>query len=370
MRLRLLLLPPDPHARARCLHVDGEGRVLEALDLSPAQPLPAGFAPGAGSTVLVVPGSEVVACLTELPARDPAQALAAARLLLADRAAEPVEDLHIAIGPLQPGQPRLLAWVKPEVLREWLGRATALGVDPDRVVPDYLALPQPDTAGVVVAEYHGQWLVRAAGMAFSAEPAVARQVLGDRAFQCTPGHAVEALLAHGVAAAGLNLLQHGFSRRATTDPRQPTRRRLIALAALVLLSPVVLVLAEALRYHVAARALERESSALASPFLVAGATGDSPAALASVLESRLQPARDVQLRQALFESIAATAGTRLDAVQYAPGEPLQATVVHDSPQQLQQLHQALAQRQASAREQPAAATPDGLVTRLALEYAP
>lgn len=370
MSLRLVLLPLDPQAPLRCLHLDGEGKVLEALDLAADQSLPAGFAFGASTTVLVVPGSEVATCLTDLPARDPAQALAAARLLLADRAAEPAEDLHIAIGPLQPGQPRLLAWVKPDAMHQWLARAAVQGVDPDRVIPDYLALPPPRGAGVLVAERAGQWLVRGAGIAFSAEPALARQVLGERTFEWTAEQDVEALLALGAAVPGIDLLQHRFTRRASAGPRQPSRRRLIVLAALVLLSPIVLLLADALRYHVAARALERQATVVARPFLQAGTPGASPGALASVLERRLQPARATLLRESLFESIAATPGTQLQALQYAQGEPLQATVVHATPAQLQQLHEALAQRHASAREQAEPATADGLVTRLSLEYAP
>ena len=370
MSLRLLLLPLDPQAPLRCLHLDGEGRVLEALNLAPDQSLPAGFGMGASSTVLMVPGSEVAACLTELPARDPAQALAAAKLMLPDRAAEAVEGLHIAIGPLQVGKPRLLAWVKPEAMRQWLDRAAQQGVDPDRVMPDYLALPQPDSAVAVVAERGGQWLVRGAAMAFSAEPAVARQVLGERAFEWTAEHEVEALLAVGASVPGLDLLQGDFSRRTDVDTRQPGVRRLMLLSALVLLSPLLLVLADALRYHVAARGLQRDAAALASPFLQPGTTGEGPGALASVLERRLQPARAGLLRQALFDSIAATPGTRLEVLRYGQDEPLQATVVHATPVQLQQLTEALQQRHASAREQPEAATTDGLVTRLSLEYAP
>lgn len=368
MNTRVLLLPPDAADPVRCLAVDGEGRVVEALEVPVGEPVPAGFAGAAPRTVLVVPGEEIGTWHTELPTRDAAQALAAARLALADRVAEPADALHIAIGPLQPGQPRLLCWVKPARLRQWLERVQALGVQVDSVVPDYLALPAP-ADGMILAIYQGRWLARGQTLAFSAEPDLARQVIGERPVQWIAQDQVESCLAAGAGQAPINLLQYQFQPRRGGRAQAPSWRRLALLAGLVLVSPVLLLLVDAARYRLVARSLEARAAALAAPHLRPGASGDPAAGLAAELALRKGPASAAALRQALFDALAATPGTRLESLDSSVAAGLQATIVHRTPEQLEQLRAALLARGHATTFAPLEPGGDGQRSRLQAEPA-
>ncbi|HLM52564.1 MAG TPA: type II secretion system protein GspL [Pseudoxanthomonas sp.] len=357
----LVLLPTDPMRPARCLRIDSGGDVLERLDADTARPLPAAFTAGIARTVLAVPGAEVRTLWMDLPAHSPAQAQAAARVLLAERVAGPREGLHIAIGPRPSSGPTLVAVVQATLLRHWLDRARALGVVADVAVPQPLLLPPPDTDDELVAAIYGdQWLVRADRLAFAAEPGLARQVLGTRAATPVTGtEAVERLLAREAAGGiALDLLQYEFALAPETRARGPDRRRLAALAAAVVLSPLLVTGVQALRYELAARSLQRQSTALAAP-LVSARTAEPIAALRRERDLLQAPAIFRKQRQALLSAIAAEPGLHLESLEYSAEAGLSAKVVHPTDEQLQRLVDSIRRHGLEVRVSPSAATGQG-----------
>ena len=96
---RLLLLPTAPGASATCLQVDGAGRVLSRTVIDPAAPPAPTANESPARQILAMPGSECLSTWLDLPARNPLQAVAAARVLLAEQIAGPVDTLHLAIAP-------------------------------------------------------------------------------------------------------------------------------------------------------------------------------------------------------------------------------------------------------------------------------
>src|SRR5690606_4184459 len=88
----LLLLPGEADTAAPWLRIDPAGHVLERGLATPDHPMPASLT--GSRQVLAVPGAATSVHWLELPARNPVQALAAARLLLADDIAGARDGLH------------------------------------------------------------------------------------------------------------------------------------------------------------------------------------------------------------------------------------------------------------------------------------
>lgn len=335
--LRLLLLGADPSRAPVCLSVDGNGRIRARRVCDAADPLPT--EPGARD-ILVVPGDALRLLWLALPAHSAAQAAAAARLLLQDHVAQPVATLHVAVGAAEAGGPqRLLGAVDDARMRGWLARAAQLGLHPVAVVPDCLLLDPPPDDSVQVCERDGLLLARGHRLALAAEADLVRQVIGDRPLRRLDPAACDArFAANALAVPALDLLQGPYARRDETVPRQ--RRRLRRLAALALLSPLLLVGAQAMYHGLAARSLEHRADALAAAYRP-GLTG---AALGAHYRQRLAPDLLAVHSAALFEALRAVPGTRLDSYEFTPDTGVRASLVHGSEQDLDLLRQSLAER--------------------------
>ncbi|WP_349780743.1 type II secretion system protein GspL [Xanthomonas sp. WHRI 7065] len=323
MSTTLLLLPADATAHAIAVRVDAHGQVLSQRVAS------APYEPSARS-VLVVPGVDVHLRWLSLPGRSIAQSVAAARLQLAEHLAVETPALHVVIADRNEADgTRLVAAMDGATMQQWLARAAQLGVVPDAVVPDCLLLEPGADAAAAVVDWDGRWLIRGAGLACSLEPEAARMLLGERAPAQPPAqdtaHAI-ACLAQGAARAPINLLQHAFAARPAAA-RTVTTRRLGALAALVLLSPLVLLLAQTLRYEIGARLLQSRA-----------------AAQLGVRDAAAVPAADRLAMQLgdLFAAVDAMPAAELDQIDYHTTQPLRGTLLHADGASLQQLSTRLA----------------------------
>lgn len=340
----LLLLPADPATAATHLQVDGDGRVVARNTVTLAVPLTIGPVAPPTRQVLAVPGVDCLALWLDLPARNPVQALAAARLLVADHVAVVGDALHVAIAPLAHGtEKRLVVAVESARMRDWLDRAAALGMMPDAVVPAPLLLPAPttDTPDAVTTTGHdGHCLARGEHIAFAAEPPLAEQILGARARVLMPD--AEAALALGAPAPPINLLQHPFAATPSRREGWPAYRRVAVLAGLLALSPWLLLGAQAVRYEWGARGLDGRASQQARHALPSLREGADPL---PPIRARLAELRatDAFARgaAALFNAVDSIEGAELDALAYAEGE-LRATVVHRNAAELEHIRAALA----------------------------
>ena len=363
MNTRILFLPADPAAGAICLVVDVGGGVLSRAVLRPDAP--AAFMPPAPRTVMVVPGDAIRIDRLQFKAHSAAQARAAARALLAGRLAQPGEP-HVALDSDHSAAVHAVAAVDPRALRGWLDRAAALGLHPDAAVPEQLLLPEPADAGSVhLLVTADRWLARGDGLAFSAPPALAAQVLGTRTLARIDG-GIERLTARALLPE-LDLLQGDFTT-APARAKPAGRRRLAWLAAALLASPLLLVCAQALRLELAAGALESRAQAIVREALPAAGNAAS-GTLHQQLQAAREPRRFAAASGALFSAVAARSGTHLVELEYRRGDRLRAVVFHRAPDDIEALRGALAAEGWQLVEGGSSVVPGGLHTGLVLESA-
>lgn len=299
-----IVFADEAGALVRWLRLDGD-RVIdrgEAADGIPA----------AARTVLAVPGEQVAIHWRGLDESLPAaQAAAAARLMLADASAEPLSELHVAVGRTEQGK-RPIALVPAGRVAGWLAAAADSGIDPDSVVPTSLLLLVPE-AGFVrrdrgeLADYRG----RAA--AFAVEPDLAMAVIGDAPVATLDEAAFESALGTLAAAPPLDLRQGPFARRRAWRLEGRRLRRIAVFAiALALLSLAVQV-ATILSYTFAEDEARAEADALARDG--AGANGGSGfGGAASVL----------------FEAVRTTPNAEIARLDYRADGTMVATVTTDN----------------------------------------
>jgi len=257
--------------------------------------------PGAG-TALAVPGTEVAIHWLDLSGDlTPAQAAAAARLMLADASAEPLGQLHVAAGRPENGlTPVALAPIAR--MQEWVAG------DPDLVVPETLLLLPPAQGLVRRGLDH-----RGLAAAFSVEPELAELVTGEAAVEEMDEAAFEAGLSAALADPVLNLRQGPFARRRQWQVDRRNLRRVGLLAAALALVSLILQLATILRYSSDTDRLEAEAAALGPSATVRSGPGFG--ALAPLL----------------FEAVRSTPNLELTRLEYRPDGSLGATVSVDSP---------------------------------------
>jgi general secretion pathway protein L len=281
--------PTDPgHGGETVLRFAGGGEAL--------------VVPGTGpETALAVPGTEVAIHWLELAGDlTPAQAAAAARLMLADASAEPLSDMHVAAGRPENG-------LTPVALAPIARMTLWVEGDPDLIVPETLLLLPPAQGLVRRGLDH-----RGLAAAFSAEPELAALLVGDAPVETIDEEAFEAGLAAALADPVLNLRQGAFARRRQWKIDAGRVRRLALLAAALALVSLVAQIATIMRYSFAADRLEAEAAALGGP---TAASRPGFGALAPLL----------------FEAVRSTPDLELTRLDYRPDGSLGATVTVDNP---------------------------------------
>ena len=363
MSRRILFLPADPAAPATLLELDAGGRVLSRVLLQAGDSAAPG--PDPLPCVLVAPGDAVRIDRMELPAHSAAQAQAAAQALMSARLARPA-TLHVALDAATTATLRTVAAVEPGLLRGWLDRTASFGLSAVAAVPEQLLLPPVDEGSPVnVLDAGDRWLARGDGLAFSADPTLAAQVLGARPVSRIEGE-LEGLAPRALSP-DLDLLQGDFAP-AAKRARPANRRRLIWLAAALLASPLLLVAAQALRLELAARALEARAAAVVrDAFPGTTGAGADAAALDALLQSAREPRSFTSASGALFAAVAARPGTHLLELEYQRGDRLRAVLFHPVPDDVEALRGALAAEGWRLVEGGSSGSPGGLRTGLVLE---
>jgi general secretion pathway protein L len=284
--------------------------------------------------VAVVPGDAVTLHWLEMPAGlAPAQAAAAARLIAAEASAQPLADMHVAVGAEADDEVvRPVALVPALAMAGWLGRLQAAGLDPDLVLPEPLLL-QPPAEGI--ARYGGSVvpLYRGATEAFAMEPELAALVLNGAAIVEVDDAAFEAGLAPALDAPAVNLRQGPFAKRRRWRIDWKLARRLALLAAAILIVTLGIQIASILRYTFAADRLEAETRAIAAQALPGA---PSSAGASALLEQRLAELRGGgvgygAISAALFGAVRATANAELSSLLFNRDGTLKATVQADTP---------------------------------------
>jgi general secretion pathway protein L len=318
--LHLLHLPADPEAPARELFVDARGLALAKMPV-PGTPV---------QRVLAVPSQALVLRRVAAGAASAAQARAAAWHALENHLAAPRESLAWVVADEAADGSRWVAGFAPQARRAWLEAATARGFTPDRIVPDCLLLPAPteSDAVVVVETPSGIHLARAGKHAFAAEASLAEHLLTGRRIERPADDDIDSLLLRGAFEAALpDLSPQTASAKGpvTTVPR----RRLLALAGALVLSPLLVWTAQALRHDLAAARLDAAADASLRT-LAPDATGPGPALsrARAALAQRQAPDRFGQLVAALLDAQAQVPGSRLQQIELQPDGVLEVRWQH------------------------------------------
>ncbi|MEM6535084.1 MAG: type II secretion system protein GspL [Pseudomonadota bacterium] len=107
--------------------------------------------------VAIIPGQHVLSLAAPLNARSEAEARRMAPFAVEDDIAEPVEAVHVAVGPKgEPGQPRALAVISKSMMQELVGELETIGLPDAALVSADSLLPN----GQVVLDAGQQLLVR------------------------------------------------------------------------------------------------------------------------------------------------------------------------------------------------------------------
>ena len=276
--------------------------------------------------IAIAPADAVTLHWAELPARSPAQAAAAARLVIAEASATPLAELHVAIGDEGEAN-RPIAVVDAVRMRDWLVALAGLGIDPDAVIPAPLLLPRPD-AGFLRAEIGGESVIRGQAAGFADEARLTDLVTGGVAPTTLDRPTLIASLIAVAATPPLDLRQGAFARRRHVALDWPLIRRLGIMAATILLLTLVIDVVRIAKYSIAASTLEARADALGRTALPPGETvTDIDRQVGERLSSVRGPGLGfTNTAAAVYAVVRATPGVELTGLDFSPNGTLKLSV--------------------------------------------
>jgi len=344
-RTRILLLAeagqPSPW-----LIVGDDGHVLQRGQLAPGERLEGEPV----RTVLIVPGTDVLIRWLNLPRKGEAQLTTAAAWALRDDLAVDPDRVAVALGaPAAQGQGRLVAVAARPLIAAWTAWAEDVGGAPAVILPDSLTPPEPaDDTALAAIGFGARTALRGRALAVSAEAELVELLAeGRRVEPLTEAEAVE----RAVIAAALNPAVNLAGRRRAA-PAAPGRwRRSAVLAALAVLSPLVVILAQAGHDEMQARRLDAAARAAVRQALPdAPPTNDPAAEVARRLAQAPPSGGSASTAARLFAALERVDGAELDSLVLDPGG-LRITVTYANASDLEALKQAAAGQGLSLRDQ-------------------
>jgi general secretion pathway protein L len=230
--------------------------------------------------VQFVPGEQVLLLAVTLPKMSAAQRRATVAFAVEDQIARPLDEVHVALGPLLSGN----RWLVGVIARTALPTLAQSGI---RLVPDTLALPVPPEGHWSVFEVSGRVLIRlpdGTGFVTGAQGlAVLHQIAGSPAITLYSGQIaashVRASLPQVAVPSAFDLSDH----RGNSHTVPPLARRLMAIAALAALGHLAILATDTISLSRRQAALEAELRS------AAGATPDM--AIDALLTRILAPQR-------------------------------------------------------------------------------
>ncbi|WP_022687215.1 type II secretion system protein GspL [Sphingomonas phyllosphaerae] len=277
--------------------------------------------------VAVAPADAVTLHWASLPARSPAQALAAARVVVSDATAEPAHDLHVAVGREREGE-RAIAVVAPARMAGWLAAMAQRGVDPVAILPAPLLLPEPEE-GYWRADLAGQAVVRGRTTGWADEPVLTGLVTRGETPRLLDRAAVHAAVVGAMAEPAIDLRQGAFARRRRRNAIDWLLvRRLAVLAGLILLATLAIDVVRIMRYSFGADAVEQRAGEIARQGLPRG-TGEGDAA--RMLGERLAALRGpgqgfTRTAAAVYAVVEAVPESEVTALQFEPNGSLRVSL--------------------------------------------
>lgn len=335
-RIRLILIPPSAALPASCLTLDAQGVVLTRGVLE----LGSGYAPEPMRNVAVVPGADVLLRWLELPSGSPAQMAATALHLLRDDLAAPSDRLTAVLGTVPTSGRRLVAVAGRSLLQTWSDYLASFGLRADVMIPDSLILPEPeDEGGLTAALFGADLALRGRELALSVQPDLAEAVAAGRAVKrIERADEIARLLAAAALNPPINLLAGG-GRRVEADRRG--WKRAAALAAALIVSPLILTLAAAGHDEWRARDTESRAEVAARRAFPDIAPGADAVDEATRRLSAAPPGGAAAAAAALFAAVESVEEAELDSLTVDEAG-VRATVTYAAYQDLDALQQAMA----------------------------
>ena len=132
-----------------------------------------------GALVGVLPGDDIALHRLVLQETTPADRLEEARMRAIDLAAQPVEDLHVAVGPADDDGASWVALIDRERMAGHVEHFRAAGALPKHLIPAALLLDAPDSRPSMSRYDDEQLLLRTADFAGLVEPGLAPPLTGS-----------------------------------------------------------------------------------------------------------------------------------------------------------------------------------------------
>ena len=257
---------------SRLLFLGGNRPWLEVLDAAIAR-RGEGYDPAEwreGETLIAAaPAADVTLHWLDLPDLSPAQANAAARLLLADRM---LGDSHIASGLPDELGTRPVAVVSAEKMRGWIAE-----LDPDAIVPAQMIVAAPDE-GAVRAVLGAETIVRGQRLGIIDDPELTA-LLVEGEIATLDRDTIEYSALAAMTAPPLDLRQGVFARKKSWLPDWTRLRPLAWLAGALLLVTLAIPVTRIARLSLDASALNRQTAEVARQAVGEAVAGEEAAGL-------------------------------------------------------------------------------------------
>jgi general secretion pathway protein L len=321
---RLILIPALAGDPAPYLIIGAGGYVLERGQLA----MDAVERPEPMRTVAVAPGADVLVRWLDLPPGSAAQQRTAALWALKDDLAVAPDRLSVALGPVPAtGEPRLAAVVGLSLLDAWTDYLAGLGVRADVLVPDVLTLTEPSDDSLTAVAFGTSIALRGRRFAASVQPDLVDLVAHGRSVEPVDDPAsVERALVQAALNPPIDLTPARVREKA--ESRRGWNRA-AALAAAVVVSPLVLMIAGAGRDEMAAaRADDQARAEIARVDPELARTPDPVAALRGRVRAAPPPGGVMAATAALFTAVEGVPDAELDMLVVDPEDGMKASVTH------------------------------------------
>ena len=313
----LLFLPANADDAWHWLRIADDAAVTRGEGLPEAS---------ADRLIAVAPADAVTLHWAALPDRSAAQAVAAARIVVAEASAAPIGELHVAVGH-ESHDERPIGVVTAARMHDWLAALAAQAIDPYAIVPAPMLLPRPDE-GFVRADFGGRAVVRGPTSGFADEARLTELITGGAVPETLGRDAVDAAMIAAIGTLALDLRQGPFARRTRRVLDWGLIRRLAVLAGMILLATLAIDVVRITLYSLGADALEARADTIARQGLPRGeTTGDADRLLVDRLSRLRGPGQGFSgITAAVFAGVRGVSGSEVTALTFEPNGDLRVTV--------------------------------------------
>ncbi len=182
-----------------------------------------------GPLTVLVPSEKILTAVIDLPFASRRQRIQAAPYAVEGVVAEPLDQVHVALGTEVSPRRHLCAVVRHSLMRDWVDRLTEAGLEHYILLPDALALPEPPQGSWRVAIEQGRAVVRTdegGGFAVEADSLPAAWEAGGRPTLIAEGDPLPGVMREGLRDVSLDM--DGAARPSVVAPPVDLRQGLYA----------------------------------------------------------------------------------------------------------------------------------------------